>query len=103
MSVLILGGNERMERNYKDLCKEYEGTVYYGRYIDGEWTLAEGLIYPMYKDALVPPQVFTASEYAKNHFTSTDDLVAIYIYDSDDCLVSSYRKSLMLEDNKRKL
>lgn len=23
MSVLILGGNERMERNYKDLCKEY--------------------------------------------------------------------------------
>jgi hypothetical protein len=23
MSVLILGGNERMERNYKDLCKQY--------------------------------------------------------------------------------
>ena len=23
MSVLILGGNERMERNYKDLCREY--------------------------------------------------------------------------------
>ncbi len=23
MSVLILGGNERMERNYKDLCKKY--------------------------------------------------------------------------------
>lgn len=38
-----------------DLCKEYEGTVYYGRYILGEWTLAEGLIYPMYQDAIEQP------------------------------------------------
>lgn len=36
----------------KNLCKEYEGTVYYGRYINGEWTLAEGLIYPMYNEAI---------------------------------------------------
>lgn len=36
----------------ENLCKEYKGTVYYGRYIDGEWTLAEGLIYPMYFDTL---------------------------------------------------
>ena len=35
-----------------NLCKEYAGTVYYGRYIEGEWTLAEGLIYPMYQDAI---------------------------------------------------
>lgn len=35
-----------------NLCKEYKGTVYYGRFIEGEWTLAEGLIYPMYADAL---------------------------------------------------
>lgn len=34
----------------ENLCKEYAGTVFYGRYIDGEWTLAEGLIYPMYND-----------------------------------------------------
>lgn len=41
----------------ENLCKEYEGTVYYGRLIQGEWTLAEGLIYPMYKDAIEePPQ-----------------------------------------------
>lgn len=33
----------------ENLCKEYEGTVYYGRYIQGEWTLAEGLIYPKYQ------------------------------------------------------
>lgn len=36
-----------------NLCREYEGTVYYKRYILGEWTLAEGLIYPMYEDALL--------------------------------------------------
>lgn len=35
-----------------DLCKEYEGTVFYQRYILGEWTLAEGLIYPMFRDAI---------------------------------------------------
>ena len=33
----------------ENLCKEYEGTVYYKRYILGEWALAEGLIYPMYE------------------------------------------------------
>lgn len=45
------------------------------------------------------PFYFTASEYAQNHFTSTDDLVAIYIYDSDDSLVSSYRKSVVYYPN----
>lgn len=34
----------------EQLCKEYEGTVYYKRYIDGNWALAEGLIFPMYED-----------------------------------------------------
>lgn len=39
----------------ENLCKEYAGTVYYGRYIKGEWTLAEGLIYPMYQEAIAEP------------------------------------------------
>lgn len=39
----------------ENLCKEYEGTVYYQRYILGEWCLAEGLIYPMYEDAIEEP------------------------------------------------
>jgi PBSX family phage terminase large subunit len=39
----------------ENLCKEYEGTVYYQRYILGEWALAEGLIYPMYAEALQEP------------------------------------------------
>lgn len=37
----------------ENLCNEYAGTVYYERYILGEWALAEGLIYPMYKDSTV--------------------------------------------------
>lgn len=40
------------ENFIENLCKEYQGTVYYKRYILGEWTMAEGLIYPMYEDAL---------------------------------------------------
>lgn len=36
----------------ENLCKEYAGTVYYKRYILGEWAMAEGLIYPMYLDAI---------------------------------------------------
>lgn len=46
-----------------NLCKEYAGTVYYGRYIEGEWTLAEGLIYPMYQDAVVEPLLAEISEF----------------------------------------
>lgn len=41
------------EKFIKDLCKEYKGTVYYPRYILGEWTKAEGLIYPMYEEAII--------------------------------------------------
>lgn len=39
----------------EELCKEYEGTVYYKRYILGEWALAEGLIYPMYESCFAEP------------------------------------------------
>ena len=38
-----------------ELCKEYAGTVFYNRYILGEWCLAEGLIYPNYQDAIAEP------------------------------------------------
>lgn len=35
-----------------NLKAEYAGTVYYDRYILGKWALAEGMIYPMYADAI---------------------------------------------------
>lgn len=47
----------------ENLCNEYAGTVYYGRYIEGEWTLAEGLIYPMYQDAIVSALNAQINEY----------------------------------------
>lgn len=32
----------------KSLCNEYAGSVYYKRYILGEWAIAEGLVYGMF-------------------------------------------------------
>ena len=57
--------NPNLPKKYVDnLCNEYAGTVYYRRYILGEWALAEGLIYPMYENAIVeaPPDAI-ATEY----------------------------------------
>lgn len=34
----------------ENLCKEYEGSVYYKRYILGEWAIAEGLVYGMFSE-----------------------------------------------------
>ena len=55
--------NPFLPREYiENLCREYEGTVYYGRLIEGEWTLAEGLIYPMYKEAVTQaPEAHTTT------------------------------------------
>ena len=36
----------------EDLIKDYGSGVYYDRYILGKWTLAEGLVYPDYADAV---------------------------------------------------
>ena len=47
----------------ENLCKEYKGTVFYDRYVLGEWALAEGLIYPMYQDALESESPGEYSEY----------------------------------------
>lgn len=52
------------EQFVKDLCNEYEGTVYYPRYILGEWTRAEGLIYPMYEDAIIDDLSDDYSDYS---------------------------------------
>ena len=46
--------NPFLPKSFVDnLCKEYAGTVYYDRLIEGVWALAEGLIYPMYQDVIV--------------------------------------------------
>ena len=51
----LLDDNTTLPRDYvENIKKEYMG-VYYQRFILGEWTLAEGLIYPMYADAMEDP------------------------------------------------
>ena len=47
----------------EQLCKEYEGTVYYDRYILGNWALAEGLIFPMYEECFADAKRNTPEEY----------------------------------------
>ena len=46
-----------------NLCKEYEGSVYYMRYILGEWALAEGLVYSFGEDNIVDEQSRGAEYY----------------------------------------
>ena len=64
----------------ENLCKEYEGTVYYGRYIEGEWTLAEGLIYPMYKEAIAEPPEEPSQEYCLSCDYGTQNAFAAVLW-----------------------
>lgn len=49
----LLDDNTTLPRDYvENIKREYVG-VFYERFILGLWTLAEGIIYPMYKDAVV--------------------------------------------------
>ena len=41
-----------------NLCREYKGTIYYDRYIEGLWKRAEGAIYRKFADA---PESFMCS------------------------------------------
>lgn len=65
--------NPFLDKSFVDnLCKEYEGSVYYKRYILGEWALAEGLVYPMFsrEKNVISGKI----EYNRNHryFASVD-------------------------------
>lgn len=43
--------NSYLDANYVDnICKEYEGTVYYNRYVLGQWCNAEGIIFRQIAD-----------------------------------------------------
>lgn len=47
------------------------------------------------KDYDLKPLYWTAGKFAKKRFSSADDLIAIYIYDAQNSIVSSYRKSVV--------
>lgn len=51
----VLDDNDTLPADYVDAIKrEYSG-VFYERFILGRWTLAEGLVYPMYEAAVGEP------------------------------------------------
>lgn len=65
-----------------NLKQEYAGTVYYDRLILGEWTLAEGLIYPMYVDAIAdPPQNSRPLEYCLSIDYGTQNAFAVLLWE----------------------
>lgn len=55
------------EREIKEAEKRFSG-VFYDRYIQGLWSVAEGLVYPMYKDALCK----SPDSYAEKYMMSID-------------------------------
>ena len=64
---------------------EYAGSVWYDRYILGEWTLAGGLVYPDFKDALVtvvPPG--PADEYVVSLDYGTSNPFAAILWELKD-------------------
>ena len=63
-----------------NLCKEYEGTVYYPRYILGEWTQAEGLIYPIYESVIVSELPKEYTEYSLSIDYGTQNAFAAIIW-----------------------
>lgn len=51
----LIDDNTTLPEDYvENIKKEYTG-VFYDRFILGNWTLAEGMIYPLYKDAIQEP------------------------------------------------
>ena len=56
----------------ESLKNEYAGTVFYDRYILGKWALAEGLIYPMYADAIISPDEAPSQDKLINKTISID-------------------------------
>lgn len=71
----------------ENLCKEYEGSVYYLRYILGEWAIAEGLVYPMFvrgKHVIEEPQFVQAGhQYYVSVDYGTVNPFAVGIFDFD--------------------
>jgi len=64
----------------QNLCKEYAGTVYYRRYILGEWALAEGLIYPMHEEAISDAPAGVPSRYVMSLDYGTQNAFAAILW-----------------------
>lgn len=66
------------------LKRQYLGTVFYPRYILGEWTLAEGLVYPNFANAVVPTEQRQYTEYQISCDYGTYNPTAFGLYGKAD-------------------
>ena len=55
------------QKYVEELCKEYQGTVHYNRYIQGQWCNAEGIIFPQIANN---EKLFKTKEVQLNSFIS---------------------------------
>lgn len=68
--------NSYLTQDFIDnLCKEYEGTVFYNRYVLGQWCNAEGIIYRQFADN---PSLYIRDE-AKDEFGNNINFMIISI------------------------
>lgn len=82
----VLFDNPFLPKSFiRSLCNEYEGTVYYDRYILGEWALAEGLIYPMYQTTIEePPDRKVFDDYVVSIDYGTENAFAAILWGRDN-------------------
>ena len=77
----VIDDNTTLPQEYvENIKKEYTG-VFYERFILGLWVLAEGLIYPMYKDAIAePPENMRPSDYCVSLDYGTQNAFAALLW-----------------------
>lgn len=77
----LIDDNTTLPKEYVDNIKrEYTG-VFYDRFILGNWTLAEGIIYPMYKDAIAdPPEEAEPEQYILSMDYGTQNAFAALLW-----------------------
>lgn len=64
IQTYTIDDNPFLPESFKEnLKKEYEGTVYYDRYILGLWVRAEGLVYPMFGDGCITQDTPDTGDY----------------------------------------
>ena len=67
------------EKQLKEAEAQFSG-VFYDRYIQGIWCVSEGLIYPMYKDALKKPPDEKAEQYVLSIDYGTQNAFAALLW-----------------------
>ena len=80
----------------RSLEAEYANTVWFNRYILGEWTQAEGLIYPMFTDALEDTSPDNYVEYALSIDTLQVGRIRLVLPSFRLCFLMSAEESGMM-------